>query len=82
MADIIDTIALLFLQKKLANNIASTTSIFGKTQSLMCFRNASGIVTVETPNKQVKEYSLFGINVPAHVKLLTFTKEVMQPEVV
>jgi len=49
----------------------------------MCFRNASGIVTVETSNKQVKEYnSLFGIDVPAHVKLLTFTKEVMQPEVV
>ena len=83
LADIIDTVALLFLQKKLANNTASTTSIFGKTQSLMCFRNASGIVTVETPNKQVKEYySLLGINVPAHVKLLTFTKEVMQPEVV
>ena len=49
----------------------------------MCFRNASGIVTVETPNKQVKEYyPLFGIDVPTHVKLLTFIKEMMQPEVV
>ena len=81
LADIINTIVLLLLRKKLKDTSFSTTAVFGKTQSLMCFRNESGIVTVETPNKQVKQYySMLGIKVPAHVKLPTFINELMHPE--
>ena len=47
----------------------------------MCFRNKSGIVTVETPNKQVKQYySMLGVKVPSLVKLPVFIDEVMHPE--
>ena len=81
LADIIDTIILLLLRKKLKDTSFSTTAVFGKTQSLMCFRNKSGIVTVETPNKQVKQYySMLGVKVPSHVKLPVFIDEVMPPE--
>lgn len=81
LADIIDTIILLLLLKKLKATSFSTTAVFGKTQSLMCFRNKSGIVTVETPNKQVKQYySMLGVKVPSHVKLPVFIDEVMHPE--
>lgn len=81
LADIIDTIVLLLLRKKLKDTSFSTTAVFGKTQSLMCFRNASWTVIVETPNKQVKQYySMLGIKVPSHVKLTTFIDGVMHPQ--
>ena len=80
LADIIDTIVLLLLRKKLKDTSFSTTSIFGKTQSLMCFRNGSGTVTVEVPSKQVKQYyTMLGTKVPSHVKLPEFISEVMYP---
>ena len=76
--DIIDTIVLLELRKKLASSGRSTSEIFGKCQSLMCRKNAEGIVIVEPPNKQVKEYySLFGTSVPADVDLSEFIKGVV-----
>lgn len=54
--------------------------IIGKCQVLMCYRNRHGIVTVETPSKQMKEYyRLLGIDVPAHVDLNKFTASIMQP---
>ena len=44
----------------------------------MCFRNSKGIVTVETPSKQVKDYfKLLHTEVPAHVDLGRFTPVVM-----
>ena len=46
----------------------------------MCYRNRHGVVTVETPSKQVKEYyKLLEIDVPAHVNLNKFTTSIMQP---
>ena len=67
--DIIDTTALLMLRKNLCQSGLSTSEIFGRCQSLMCCRRKDGTITVETPNKQVKEYyKLLGFSVPAHVK--------------
>lgn len=81
LADVVDTIVLLLLRRRLKDSSFSTTAVFGRTQSLMCFRNASGIVTVETPNKQVRQYySMLGLKVPAHVKLPAFIDEVMHPK--
>ena len=46
----------------------STSEIIGRCQSLMCSRKKDGTITIETPNKQVKEYyKLFKLTIPAHV---------------
>lgn len=75
--DTIDTIVLLSLRKNMKGSGISTSEIFGRTQSLMCARKSTGIVTTETPNKQVKEYyKLLGIPIPAHVKLTSFCKSI------
>lgn len=54
--DVINTIILLMLRKKFLNTGISMNEIAGKTQSLMCQRDSSGRVNVETPNKKTKEY--------------------------
>ena len=76
--DIIDTICILELRKQLLPSGRSVSEIIGRCQSLMCFRNNKGIVTVETPSKQVKEYfKMFHTEVPAHVDLDKFAPAVM-----
>jgi hypothetical protein len=71
--DTIDTIVLLSLRKKMKETGVSTSEIFGRTQSLMCSKKDTGVVTTETPNKQVKQYyNLLGISIPAHIKLEVF----------
>lgn len=73
--DIINTIVLLNFRKSMGASGWSSSEIFGKCQSLMCFRNRNGVVTVETPNKQVKAYYKFlGIELPAHVKLTPYAR--------
>lgn len=75
LSDIVNTIVLLLLRKKISNSGLSTSEIYGKCQSLMCFRNSSGMVTIETPSRQVKDYySILDINVPAHVEVEKFKK--------
>lgn len=76
--DIINTICLLELRKETLPSGRSVSEIIGKCQSLMCFRNNRGMVTVETPSKQVKEYyKLFHVEVPAHVDLDKYTHSIM-----
>ena len=76
--DILNTIVVLLLRKKMDNSGISTSELYGKTQSLMCFRNNSGMVTVETPAKQVKTYyNLLGMEVPSHVEVEHFQKDVL-----
>ena len=77
--DIINTIALLLFRKKLKQSGRSSSEIFGKCQSLMCYRNSKGMVTIETPSKQVKDYyRLFSLDVPAHVDLKTYIKDIVK----
>ena len=77
--DIIITIALLLFRKKLKQSGRSSSEIFGKCQSLMCYRNSKGMVTIETPSKQVKDYyRLFSLDVPAHVDLKTYIKDIVK----
>lgn len=78
--DIINTICLLTLRKQLLQSGRSVSEIIGKCQSLMCFRNNKGIVTVETPSKLVKEYyKLLHVDVPAHVRMDRYCREIMHP---
>ena len=75
--DIIDTTAVLLLRKYMRQSGLSTSEIIGRFQSLMCCRKKDGTITVETTNKQVKEYyKLFGFNVPAQVKEESCRKEI------
>ena len=77
--DIIDTIAFLMFRKSLTHSGRSTSEIFGKCQALMCSRNSKGIVTVETPSKQVKEYyRALNLTVPAHVEMRKFSTSIMK----
>lgn len=77
--DIINMICLLKLRKQLLPSGKSVSELIGRCQSLMCFRNNKGIVTVETPSKQVKEsYKLLHTDVPAHVDLDKFGATVMK----
>ncbi len=77
--DIMNTIVLLMLRKSISDTGYSTTEMFGKAQSLMCCRNtATGLITVETPNTYVKKYyRMLGIEVPAHVNVADFMKQVL-----
>jgi len=80
--DIIDTIALLLMRKQLMGKGVSVSELLGKCQSLMCFKDRNNYVTVETPNKQVKEYyKLFNMEVPSRLKLGTFTKQIFRQNV-
>ena len=79
--DIINTICLLMLRKELLQSGRSVSEIIGKCQALMCFRNNNGIVTVETPGKQVKEYyRLLRLDIPAHVDLAKYVPSIMKPK--
>lgn len=76
LSDIINTTVLLILRKKMGGSGLSASELYGKSQSLMCFRNDRGMVTVEIPCKQVKDYyKLLGLEVPAHVNVEDFKKE-------
>ena len=76
--DIIDTVVFLLLRKSIRESGISTSELFGKTQSLMCFKNNNGLVTVEPPNKQVKEYyKLFSLTVPSHVHVDQFMADIL-----
>jgi len=76
--DIIDTIALLLLRKDIGSSGISVSELVGKAQSLMCFRDNNNNVTVETPNKQVKEYfTLLGLTVPSRLKIDSFKRDVL-----
>lgn len=77
--DIMNTIGFLMLRKSLVQSGRSTSEIFGKCQALMCYRNNKGIVTVETPSKQVKEYyKLLHFTVPAHIEMSKFISSIMR----
>ena len=77
LQDIMDTVVLLSFRKYLSETGYSSSEIFGRCQSLMCLRNGSGMITVETPSKQVKNYyGLIGTTIPTHVNLTSFGKQI------
>jgi hypothetical protein len=90
LSDIIDTIVLLELRKKIDGTSISISELMGVTQSLMCFRSSSGMVTVETANKKTREYyqlfrsavpdhkkPKFDIEVPSHITIQSFKEELL-----
>ena len=76
--DIIDTIIVLNLRKAVDSSGRSLSEIYGKTQSLMCMLGRDQIVTVETPNKQVRNYyKLLNLEVPSHVDLKKYSPVIL-----
>lgn len=76
--DIIDTIIVLNLRRAVDNSGRSLSEIYGKTQSLMCTLGRDQIVTVETPNKQVRNYyKLLNLVVPSHVDLNKYSPGIL-----
>jgi len=77
--DIIDTVILLQLRKEIISSGISISELVGRTQSLMCFRDSNGAVTVETPNKLTKQYyGQLGIDIPSHLKIASFKNQVFR----
>ncbi len=75
--DIINTIIRLEFLKETIESGISLSEIFGKCQSLMCFRNKA-MVTIEAPSKPVKKYfSLINEEIPSHVDLAKFKAKVL-----
>jgi hypothetical protein len=82
LSDVINTVVLLSFRKAVNEGGYSTSEIIGATQSLMCFRNRDGMVTVETPGKKVRQYyKLAGIEVPAHVDTGKYINNVLNIKV-
>ena len=76
LTDMISSIVYILMRKTLKENSkASIPEIIGATQSLMCFKDKNDILTVETPNKKVKDYYKYmGIALPSTVDLNEYKK--------
>lgn len=80
LSDIIATIILLDIRKRIGKSGISASYLFGKTQSLMCFRDQNHNVIVETPNKKTKEYYKYcGIKIPSSINTDQY-KEAFTPK--
>lgn len=76
--DMVNMIVLLMLRKEFDVSGYSISELFGRCQSLMCFRDKEDNVIVETASKQVKEYfKMFDFNVPSRIKLKRFANEIL-----
>ena len=77
--DVICTAALLDVRKAIAKADKgwSPTDLWGKTSSLMCFRNGPSLV-LETPNKQCRQrFEALGFSVPAKVDVAAYRRDVL-----
>lgn len=78
LSDIINTIIFLTLRKQLQKTGISTTSLIGKSQSLMCTKKRDGTILVEVPNKNVKAlYKELKISIPPSLELSSFCCNVL-----
>ena len=76
LTDMISTIVYLKMRRDLVGKDMSIPDIIGSTQSLMCFRDNSDMVTVECPNKKVKEcYKNLGVEIPSRIDIKSYMKD-------
>lgn len=77
--DVICTAALLDVRKAIAaaDRGWSPTDLWGKTSSLMCFRNGPSLV-LETPSRQCRQrFEALGYKVPAKVDVAAYRRDVL-----
>ncbi len=78
--DIINEIIFLELRRSMETTGISMNRLFGKTQSLMCFKNKDNIAIIEVPNKTVKQfYKLLDIEVPNRVDIQKHSELLLAP---
>lgn len=76
-SEMIVTIVILLLRKKLIPNRYSLPDFAGKPRSLMCFKDQNDNVIIECPNKQVKEiYRVFDVKIPSSLHLSEYKKKI------
>jgi hypothetical protein len=76
---VICTAALLDVRKAIAaaDRGWSPTDLWGKTSSLMCFRNGPSLV-LETPSRQCRQrFEALGYKVPAKVDVAAYRRDVL-----
>ncbi|WP_289220855.1 transposase [Ileibacterium valens] len=79
-SDMLTTIVILLLKKKLVPKGYSIPDFAGKPGSLMCCRNSEDIVNIEMPNMQVKELSrILNIPVPGTLDLNKYSRKIYDP---
>ena len=77
--DVICTVAVLRVRKAVAaaGRPWSPTDLWGKTSSLMCFRNGPSLV-LETPSRQCRQrFEGLGYKVPAKVDVAAYRRDVL-----
>ena len=79
LSDIINTIVVLSLRKRLAETGISLTELFGKTQSLMCMRDKKNNLIIETPNKNVRQLFkvAYELKAPARLDLNAYRSQIV-----
>ena len=78
--DVICTVATLQVRKAVADagRCWSPTDLWGKSSSLMCFRNGPALV-LETPNRQCRQrFEGLGFKVPAKVDVASYRRDVLK----
>lgn len=76
-SEMISTLVILLLRKKLIPQGLSLPDFTGKPKSQMCFKNENGQVIIETPNKQVKElYQALDIKIPDYINLSDYLSHI------
>ena len=77
LSDIIDSIVRYFLYRLTKGASWSISSMIGRCQSLMCFRDSKeNKVYIETPNRQVKEcYKQCGIVIPEELDMVPYLRQ-------
>ncbi len=55
------------------------TTVFGRATSLMCFTDKNGITHVETPNKQIRDYTkAMELTIPGTLKTSSLVSELLE----
>lgn len=67
------------IRQKITPTGESMTTVFGRATSLMCFTDKNGITHVETPNKQIRDYTkAMELTIPGTLKTSSLVSELLE----
>lgn len=76
--DIISSLVFTPMRKEINAKGRAATKLISKTQALMCTRRRNGDISIEEPNKQVRElYEKMDIAIPSNIKVKKFMIDVI-----
>ncbi len=66
------------MRKEINAKGRAATKLISKTQALMCTRRRNGDISIEEPNKQVRElYKKMDIAIPSNIRVKKFMQDVI-----